>query len=146
MSDLGIIVPIAIVVLVALALGSSSGVADPDEWETYTADMARIEDFGSPAEWESPPPQTIRQSQSDFRFDRDQETWQLQPNGGEAMLELSKRMLDEQVGLMSNLREVREKLDEKQEQDEESNQIATELEDRPVRILRQRREKHSGAL
>ena len=130
MSDLGIIVPIAIVVLVALALGSSSGVADPDEWETYTADMARIEDFGSPVEWGSPPPQTIRQSQSDFRFDRDQETWQLQPNGGEAMLELSKRMLDEQVGLMSNLREVREKLDEQQEQDEESMQIATELEDR----------------
>ena len=80
MSDLGVIIPIAVVLVVALALGGSSGVSEPNEedfFDEYYDGRVLEESFAMQQSFAMrQDTQTVRSditSATEQRFDRDRE-------------------------------------------------------------------------
>jgi hypothetical protein len=151
MSDLGIIIPVAIVAVIALALGSSSGVSNPDQfddWELDTPmDYARklSMDLGPSYDphgaqydkaWGTPPKIFAGdfKSKTEIRFDNDTESWELHPQRGKNIVEKTTEIQEEVSQGLQEISAVRKGLTEKNDRDvdleEELERRLTDYENR----------------
>jgi hypothetical protein len=127
MSDLGVIIPIAVVLVVALALGGSSGVSEPDEDEFFEEFYAGrfSEPFATRVETQTE--RSDMTSATEQRFDRDRAAWQENPREGQTLLRAAKDIYAEVSQGAERIQELAKSLDQVQEQDEDTRALVEEL-------------------
>ena len=127
MSDLGVIIPIAVVLVVALALGGSSGVSEPDEEEFFDDYYAGR--FSEPFETrvETQTARSDMTSATEQRFDRDRAAWQENPREGVTLIRAAKDIYAEVSQGAERIQELAKSLDQVQEQDEDTRALVEEL-------------------
>ena len=139
MSDLGVIIPIAVVLVVALALGGSSGVSEPNEedfFDEYYDGRVLEESFAMQQSFAMrQDTQTVRSditSATEQRFDRDREDWEQNPREGGTILRAAKDVFFEVSQSLGRIQELAQTLDQEEHHDIDTDAMVEDLQRRIV--------------